>query len=176
MFPFASTLISAHPSACHTAGGSGLPASRGLNLTLGPSPRGPSQRPWRCKVGDWGTPSPSATLSLPPRCQPGHEGRHRSFRAGEWAGPSEPLATFEGPSCQNAWAHIPRSPVPSSEPAPPLAAQLADRAYRPPGGNPNPSRPPSGPSQGAWRCNAGDWGPPSSSAGLTLPTQRHRSL
>ena len=28
-----------------------------------------------------------------------------SFRAGEPAGPSKPLATFEGPPCQNRWSH-----------------------------------------------------------------------
>ena len=41
------------------------------------------------------------------------------------------------------------------------------------GANPNPGQPRRGPSQGAWRHNPGDGGPPSPSARLTLLPGRH---
>ena len=102
--PLASALTSVCPSTCCTAGRLGLLAS--WVLTLSWPPRGPSQGAWRLNE-DWGPPSPSARLTLPSRCHMGHYGHCRSFRAGEQAEPFEPLATFEGLSRQNAWAHAP---------------------------------------------------------------------
>ena len=68
--PLVSAITSARPSARHTAGGSCLPASLGLTLTLGRSPRGTSQLVWRSNTGDWGPRSPSAGITLLPRRHP----------------------------------------------------------------------------------------------------------
>ena len=78
----------------------------GITLTRGQAPRGPSEGAWCCNAGHWGPPNLSAGLTLLPLCHPGLEWRHRSFRE-EQAGPSEPPATFEGPTRQNTWAHAP---------------------------------------------------------------------
>ena len=67
-------LTSARPSARCTAGGSGLPASWGLTLTLGRPSRGPSEGAWRRNDGHWEPPKPSAGLTLPPSRHPDARG------------------------------------------------------------------------------------------------------
>ena len=96
-----------HPTACSTALGSGLLASWGLTLTLGWPPMGPSQGAWRHNAGDWGPPSDSARLTLPPSHHKGGSGPRHSFSTGKRAGHSEHLATFEAPPRQNHWAQAP---------------------------------------------------------------------
>ena len=76
-----------------------------LTLTIGRPWRGASHGAWHHNAGDWGPPSPCARLTLPPGRHPGPSGWLHSFRAGEIAGPSEPMVNFQGPLCQNSWAH-----------------------------------------------------------------------
>ena len=65
--PLASALTTARNTvARRTAGGSGLPPSWGLTLTLGRPMSSPSQGPWRHNAGDWGHRSPSAGLTCRP--------------------------------------------------------------------------------------------------------------
>ena len=64
--PLASTLTSAPPSARRTAGGSGLPASWGLTLSLGLPPRAPTQGAWRRKLGIGDTRAPALDSPIPP--------------------------------------------------------------------------------------------------------------
>ena len=75
-------------------------------------PRGPSPGAWHHNAGDWRHPSHSARLTLPPGRHPGLSGRRCTFSVGEWPGSSEPLVTFEGPLCQNPWAHAPLAQCP----------------------------------------------------------------
>ena len=71
-----------------------------------------------------------------------------------------------------------RSPAPSPRPAPPPARHTASGSCLPAswGLILTQGRPPRGPSQGAWHRNAGDWGPPSPSAGLTLRPTATRAV
>ena len=92
------------------------------------TPEGPRPRGLAPQHGDWGPPSPSARLTVQPRRHPGRLVHRWSLRAGEPAGPSEPLATFEGLGPRS------RSPAPSTRPAPQLAAQPVHQACRPTGG------------------------------------------
>ena len=103
----ASALISDHPSAPCRVGGSGLLASWGQTLTLGRPPRGPSQGAYHCNAWDWGPPRPSARLYPAALPQPRPLGVLPDIQAGERAGNSEPLATFEGCPRQNTWVHAP---------------------------------------------------------------------
>ena len=120
------------PPPRHTAHGSCLPASSGLILTLGRPPRGSSQGAWHRNARDWGPP-PQRWTHPPPHRHPGLYWRRWSFRAGECAGHTEPLAHFEGPRAKLLGPRS-HSSTPSARPAPPLAAHPADRACRPPGG------------------------------------------
>ena len=173
--PLASVLTSARPSAHHTASRLGLPAPGGLILTLGRPQRGSSQGAWRHNADDWGLPSPSAGLTFLPRGHLGRSGRMRSFKVGERAGPSEPTATVVSPLLDNAWAHAPArcaltSALPSARGTPAKSGLPASWGL-----TLNLGRPPSIPSQGAWRRNARNWGSLSLSTGLTLPPSTTRA-
>ena len=158
-FPLVSALTSTRPSARNTAAGSDLPASWGLTLTLGRFPRGPSQGALRRHARDPGRPSPRAGLTLQPpatraaRSAAGHSGgrRGRVLQA--------PDDLRRPPQRQNLWAHGPARQLP------PLARRNARYTARglglmaswglslTQGGSPR------GPSEGAWRPTARDWGP-----------------
>ena len=105
MLPLTSSLTSARPSAHRTAIGLGLTTIWGLPLTFGQPPSSISQGVCPPKAGNLLLLTPSIRLTLLPAHNPGTLEGHQSFRAGEWAGPSKPMATFEGPPCQNPWAH-----------------------------------------------------------------------
>ena len=115
------------------------------------------------------TPEPQRWTHPAARPPPEPLGALLVIHGGRQAGPSEPPANFKGPLRQNAWAHAP------ARQRPPLGPPLCLRHIRRMG--PAASwvltltlvRPLRGPSQGAWRHNTGDWGPPSPSDGLTLP-------
>ena len=77
----------------------------GVNPNHRSAPEGPLPRDLAPHAGDWGLPNPSARPTLLHCHLPVALVCHRSFRAGEQAGPSEPPATFEGPPRQNDWAH-----------------------------------------------------------------------
>ena len=169
MVPLASSVPSAHPTLRHTARGLGLTGSWGLTQTLGGSPRGPSKGAWRPNAGDWEPPKPSAGLTLqPPATHPGRFRCRRLFRAGEQVGPSEPPASFEGPLCQNTWAHAPalqRTPL-GPPPCSPQRRWILPAGLL--GANPNPSSAPKGPLPRGLALQDWGLGPPSPSAVLTL--------
>ena len=142
-FPLVSALTSTRPSARNTAGGSDLPASWRLILTLGRSPEGPSKGLGAptLGIGNLRTPALDSPCSPPP---PGPLGAPPVIQARERVGPSEPLASFEGRQRQNTWAHAPTHQRPPLGPPPPsphrpwiLPAGLL-------GANPNPRSAPKG--------------------------------
>ena len=77
--------------------------------------------------------------------------------------------TFKGPRCQNTWTDAPARQCPHL--GPPLRSlhswMVGGAGLL--GVTLTLGQTPMGPSPGAWRLNAGDWGPPSPSAGLTHP-------
>ena len=146
--PRASDLTLAHPSIRRRAGGSSLPASWGLTLTLGRPPRGPSQRDCRRTpgIGDLRV----ATLDSPFGPAPPRPAHTRAARVppiiqGGRMGRALPApVTFEGPQRQNAGAHSPARQRPDLRPCL-HSPQTADRACRPTGANLYPRSAPKGP-------------------------------
>ena len=168
--PLTRALTSARPSTLCTAGGSDLPSSWGLTLTLGWSQRGPSQGAWHCHAGGWGTRAttpdapchPTATQATR-RAATGHSGLEnmqslpshpRTSKAphAKMPGPTLPLASALTLACHSVIRTAGGWGLPASF----RLTLTLGRLTR-------------GPSQGAWCCHAGDWGPPSTSTELTLP-------
>ena len=172
-FLLASALISACPSSCRTASGSGLPASWELTLTLGQPPRGPSQWAWCCNSGDWEPPSPSARLTLPPHRHTSRYGSRRTFSAGERAGPSETPTYFQGPSRQNSWALTPTRQ--RSHLCPPLCSPHNPRIGPADllGANSNPRSDPEGPIPRGLSPQRLGLRTPEPQPALTLPPRHH---
>ena len=117
--PLASALTSARAFARRTAGGLGLPASRGLTLTLGLPQRAPAQvARWR-KARDWRPPCPSAGLTLLPRCNPGCYGRRRSFGVGKQAGTPSRRRLSKAPGAKTLGPTLPLASALRPTPHPP---------------------------------------------------------
>ena len=163
--------------ACHyahrTAFCSFLRASCGLTLTLGRPPRGPSQVAWRHNAGEWGHPIPSARLTLPPGNHRGLRGRHCSFSVGEGAGTSEQPSTFKCHCTKTFGPTLSLSSALTSVCHTASHTAFGSRLKASWGLTLTLGRPQSGPSQGTWSQNAGDWGPPSPSARLTVSPGHH---
>ena len=172
MLTLTSSLTLACPSAHHTAFGLGMTTTWGLTLTLGRPPSSPSQGVCPPKTGNLLPLTPSTRGTLMPAHNPGTLEGHQSFRAGEWAGPSKCMATFEGPACQNPWAHARTPQRPHLGPPlrsphnPPLWPAVLLRA------NPNPrsalkSPIPSGRGKQCWEL--GTLGPHCQTYPLSMP-------
>lgn len=86
-------------------------SSWGLTLTLCLPLRGPSQGACHRNTGDWGHPNIKDGLNLLPGHHTATRGRRCSFNAGEPAGPSEHLTTFEGPHPKTLGPTFPHSSI-----------------------------------------------------------------
>lgn len=75
------------------------------------NPRSSAEQPlpWglQSQPGGLGTPEPQRRTQPAARKQPGPLGAPPEFRAVERAGAPEPPVNFDGPQCQNCWAHAP---------------------------------------------------------------------
>ena len=155
----ASALTSARPSAPRTAGGSRLPASRVLTLTLGRPPRGPSQGSWCRFAGDREPQAPephspyrnAATRAA--RSTAGHSGREKG------QGLPSPRWPSKAPRAKTL---VPTLPLPNAlTSAPPSAPRTVAGSHLPAswGLTLTLGQPPRGPSQGSWCRYTGDQGP-----------------
>ena len=73
----------------------------------GPLPRSLVPKRWGLEI-----PEPQCLTHPATPPQPGLLGAPPVIQGGEWGGPAESLETFEGPWCQNAWAHTPAQQSP----------------------------------------------------------------
>ena len=126
---------------------------------------------WRHNARDFEPPSPSPPLTLPPRHiqaasgTTGHSGRKNG------QGPLSP-GDFVGPHAETLCPTLPLANALTLDRC--SAHRTASRSRLPVSWvlTLTLGMSPRGTSQGAWRRNAGDWGPPSTGAGLTLPPRR----
>ena len=171
MLPLASTLTSARHSPHRTASLLGLPASFELTLTLGQPLRDPSQVPGAATpgIGDPRAPAPDSpcrsATTVAARGAAGHSGRENG------QGPRAPGNLQRSPAPKRLG---PRSRSSAPSPRPPLRSPHI-RRIGPAinlGANPKPYVRPEGPSQEAWCRHTRAWGPPSTSARLTLSPAR----
>ena len=111
----------------------GSASLRGANTNTRMATMGPAQGAWPRNTGYWGHPKINDRLTLLPGHHMGTTGRCCSFSAGEWAGTSEHLATFEAASRQTLGPTVP-FPMPSPRPATPITAEHSAQVCGPPGG------------------------------------------